>query len=173
MKKKGKQQIIEDNIDYYIAKDISKNTYYICFKNFMLIDIDCSYKQYYEIMEKLCKFCEKNREFNFSLYKSSNGIHVYCMSHKLNYKSQKIMELMLFLYGDFFYVSKCYIRGWSTRLNRKISEYFQLINCNNSKTIYTYMGSIGYGDSIPIFNEYLIKMEFLIKKYNYESPCSL
>lgn len=114
---KKEQELLETNYNYYIARDISDNTIYICYKNLLMLDIDTDTL---DILSLLSTTTLKN--MSFDVYKTKNGYHAFCISHEFNYKSQEAIELMLNNHSDFYYTCFTYIRGWCVRLNKKFNE---------------------------------------------------
>lgn len=122
---KKPQQLLHDDLEYYIAIDIYTNTYYVCYKRLMMIDIDF-YKSDIQqnIDEIITIFTDyaKQHKLRFRLYKSRNGVHGFLISEFGDYKSDKYIQMMLDLQCDFYYIIYSYIRGWSVRLNKKAVE---------------------------------------------------
>ena len=114
---KKEQQLIETNDDYYIARDITDNTIYICYKNLLMIDIDNEID-----IQKYLHNNESTKNMSFDIYKTKNGYHVFCISHQFNYKTQKAIEFMINNLSDFYYTCFTFIRGWCVRLNKKFTE---------------------------------------------------
>jgi len=135
------QQLIHDAEDYYIAQDMLTNTFYVCYKTLMMIDIDF-YKEEMEetdkiqaILNRVKDYVQKSKvELNFMIYTTRNGIHLFLVNRKSNYKDLNDIKIMLDLNCDYYYSVYCYIRGWSVRLNKKKKE-------NN--VLYTYIGDVG------------------------------
>ena len=124
------QRLLTDNIFFYIGCDMITNTYYICYKELMMIDIDF-YKDDKDKSESLklediinifMKDIEDNPNNCWSLYKTRGGIHAFLLSKKMNYNLKETCEYMLKLGCDFNYVIYTHLRGWSVRLNRKEKE---------------------------------------------------
>lgn len=116
------QRLISDNPNYYIAVDLITNTYYICYKELMMIDIDYYKSEVIDIPKLLDNY--KN-EF-FRIYKSRNGIHIFLTSKKMNYYDSESIAIMLDLECDFYYSVYSYLRGFCVRLNKKKGEDSQL-----------------------------------------------
>lgn len=144
------QRLLHDDKDYYIAIDMLTNTYYICYRTLLMLDIDF-YKPTEEvevskedIINKLEKYAKENK-LRFRLYQSRNGIHAFLINRESNYKNPEDTQIMIDLDVDFFYIVYSNIRGWSVRLNRKKNE---------EKMSYTYICDVG--DETPI--EHLEKL---------------
>lgn len=126
---KREQELLETNKEYYVAKDISTNTYYMCYKDVLMIDIDL-HKTSDELTE-----LDVTRHFSnipghcFKIYKSKNGYHVFCLSHRYSYRKEETIEFMLNNFSDFYYTVYAYIRGWSVRLNKKFNEIDSMYKC--------------------------------------------
>lgn len=137
------QQLLHDDEDYYIGIDMYTNTYYVCYKNLLMIDID-----YYksdptseaDIISKFKDYCEDRPDLRFKLYRSRNGIHGFLVSHEANHWDDYYLSMMLDLGADFYYTVYSYLRGWSVRLNKKKTD--------QSDQLYTYICDIGNGREI-------------------------
>lgn len=129
------QRLLHDDPNYYIAIDMATNTYYICYKNLMMIDIDF-YKDLTwtadqhetnskvnanQVLDKLAWY-SFTKDLGFMIYKSKGGLHVFVTSSEQNYKDLESIQLMLDVGCDFYYAVYSHVRGWSVRLNRKIKE---------------------------------------------------
>lgn len=123
------QKLIHNDIDYYIAIDMITNTYYICYKHLLMIDIDfykndkCYDQQ--SIINLIQEYCNtysannKNDGLIFRLYQSRNGIHAFLLNKRMNYMDDNSIKLMLDLQCDFYYCIYAHLRGWCVRLNKK------------------------------------------------------
>jgi hypothetical protein len=142
------QRLLKDDPLYYIAVDILTNTYYICYKNLLMIDIDL-YKytcgQDYnnrkdmsdiekidDILDRLTFFACRDR-LVFEIYRSGGGLHIFISSKPFEHDSDETTQLMLDLQCDYFYIVYSRIRSCSVRLNRKAME---------DKVDYTYLQTI-------------------------------
>lgn len=139
------QNLIEDNNDYYVARDILTNTVYICFKNMLVLDIDI-YKSV-EDENEILQLLERSG-YTFRVYKTRNGFHAFCTSQTFDYSDKKTIDWMIRLKCDFFYAFYCHLRGFCVRLNRKMYEYFEMMSVEPSKRnkvddIYQYIGCYG------------------------------
>jgi hypothetical protein len=137
---KNPQQLIEATEDYYIAVDIYSDYKYICYKELMMIDIDI--KNYFITEEFIINNFSNYNDYCFSIYKSRNGFHVFCISEKFTYRSKKFIKFMLENLCDYYYCAYSYIRGCSVRLSKKEDEV-----CDK---IYTHVGI--YGNKLLIDN---------------------
>jgi len=121
------QELIIDHDDFYIAIDMFTNTYYICYKNLLMIDIDYYKKDTGEnktedqLLQDIIEYCKLNNTI-FRIYRSRNGIHAFLVSKKMDRKSEESINMMLDLGCDFYYTIYSYIRGWSVRVNKKRSD---------------------------------------------------
>lgn len=138
------QRLIYDDDDYYIAIDMLSNTYYICYKNLLMIDIDFykdnNVSDIDTILEPIERYCDLHPTVRFRIYKSRNGIHAFLISSASNNKSEDSINIMLELNSDFYYTIYSYLRGWSVRLNRKLKEV------DMDTVLYTYIKDIGAGE---------------------------
>lgn len=136
---KKEQELIETAKDYYIARDILDNTIYACFKELMMIDIDVyrNSDPWHKMDDvKVVEHFSKIQDKSFMIYKSLNGYHVFCTSHKVEYyRSEENVEFMLKNYCDYYYCIFSYIRGYCVRLNKKFHE--------NSESSYSLLASVG------------------------------
>lgn len=158
--------ILED--DMYTALDISTNTYYMCSKNLLMIDID-NYKgatnirelphclcQIYSVRENKeqntnerqtiwnkypCNCNKKANRLRYRVYKSRNGFHCFVISHLLDHRDEIATQLSIEAGSDYYYVIFSYIRGCSVRLNRKPDE-------KTDTTIYKYLTDIVCGNKV-------------------------
>lgn len=147
------QRLLYDDPSFYVAIDLFTNTYYVCYKELLMIDID-----YYkdttleaEIVSRFEDHCRDFPEDRFRLFRTRNGLHAFLVSRKMNYKDQTSIDLMLKFKSDFYYVVYSYIRGWSVRLNKKQKD--------TQDTLYTDFKDIGSGsidaDLIKLINLHL------------------
>src|SRR5579863_8787164 len=121
------QRLLLDSDNYYLACDMITNTYYLCYKYLMMIDIDF-YKQSEtpesgaEVIQKFQNDIRENPQNCWRLYRTKGGIHAFLTSKEAMYSSKESIEVMLKFQGDFNYVIYSYLRGWCVRLNRKQQE---------------------------------------------------
>lgn len=87
---KREQQLIETNKDYYVARDILTNTFYICYNNVLMLDLDTT-SNIDDVLTKL----EQETDKCFSIYKSHNGYHIFCLSHRFEYRDKRTCDFML------------------------------------------------------------------------------
>ena len=173
--KKPQQCLYTDN-DYYLAKDIYTDTYYVCYKNLMIIDVDFHKLDYKDVSDEKKKekyiqflkdFAKKNPEFLFEIYSSKNGLHIFVLNKLCNYKNKNDIQLMLDLKSDFYYTIYCNIRGWCVRLNPKKNEY------NNPKPIYELKERIGTGDAIKHLEKLTILHMKFLDLFKYAEVCKM
>lgn len=131
---KKEQELIDSTIEYYIARDLSDNTVYLCFKNLLIIDIDNSKLS----SEDLQKHLSQHSSESFTVYQNNKGgYHVFCTSKTFDYRNSETVSFMLQNFCDFYYTAHSYIRGFCVRLNNKFnsSKYsFEFdINSQNAK----------------------------------------
>ena len=140
---KKPQRLLHDDEDYYIAIDLFTNTYYICYRCLMMIDIDY-YKSDHnkqDIIKTIEAYCQEYPEVLFRLYSSRNGVHAFLISNKMDYKSPDTINTMLRLGSDFYYTVYTYIRGWSVRLNKKEKD--------TDNILYKHICDLGTGTADP------------------------
>ena len=124
------QRLLTDNDNFYLACDMITNTYYICYRELMMIDIDFYKKSITgveennleDIIELFMNDVKDNPDNCWSLYKTRGGIHAFLISKKMSYNSKESVDIMIKLKCDFNYIIYSYLRGWSVRLNRKQKE---------------------------------------------------
>ena len=109
------QQLLYDDPDYYIAIDTYTYTYYVCYRNLVMIDIDfhkldvneseANGDQPHEndILDGVRDYCQSHPEYRFRVFKSRNGFHLFLVSQAMNYQSDTALQLMLDLKCDFYY----------------------------------------------------------------------
>lgn len=164
------QKLLIDHDDYYVAIDMALNTYYICYRELLMLDLD-SYKDDIDLVQCLphclCqvvptegevmdpgrkrqplwhqRLCVDgvNCQLRYRIFKSRKGYHAFVVSHKFEPTSPTAVGLMAESSTDFFYIIFSYLRGWSVRLNRKPGE-------NVDEPIYTYMFDWFLGQSYDI-----------------------
>lgn len=146
------QQLIHDDPDYYIANDMLTNTFYICYRTLLMVDIDF-YKsndseeqkakspdvRQQEIVDKIKAYSEE-KGWLFDIYRSRNGVHAFLINHSSDHQCDEDLQIMLDLECDFFYVVYSFIRGWSVRLNRKEREVVMS---------YEFISRVGHGHPDP------------------------
>jgi hypothetical protein len=140
---KKPQRCLYADQDWYLAIDTYTSTFYVCYRDLMMIDIDYGkgnqYTTYKEVINMLQLYCDKNPTVLMDIYQSGKGVHVFMLHQKYDYHLDRSLELMLELECDFYYVIYSSLRGWSVRVNSKIGE---------SKPIYKSLGRIGTGSPI-------------------------
>jgi hypothetical protein len=142
------QRCIRDHSNYYIGCDMLTNTYYICYKNLLMIDLDL-YKDdginpsLENSLSQLQKYLDNHTSLKFMVYKSQGGLHLFEVSREWNYRDPNSINLMLELKCDFYYIVYSYLRGWSVRLNKKNKEISII---NNKMKLYEYVGIYGKGN---------------------------
>lgn len=142
------QRLLHDDEDYYVAIDSMTDTYYVCYRQLLMIDIDF-YKDLStagEMVTHFEKYCARHPGLRFKLYKSRNGIHAFLVSHRSDYKADGILALQLELQSDFYYVVYSYLRGWSVRLNKKTTDI--------KDQLYEHICDVGDG----VADEHLVKL---------------
>lgn len=127
------QRLLHDDEDYYVAIDCRTNTYYVCYRTLLMIDIDF-YKDLATVDVIVDKFkqyvAQKSAEghpLRFRLFKSRNGVHAFLVSQASSYRDDQTVEMQLELGSDFYYVVYSFIRGWSVRLNKKVADTSDLL----------------------------------------------
>jgi len=146
------QRLLYDDPDYYVAIDCVTNTYYICYRTLLMIDIDF-YKDLSTvdlIVDKFERYTqtqqEKGRSLLFRLFKSRNGVHGFLISQESSYTDNSALQLELELESDFYYIIYSYIRGWSVRLNKKALD--------TSDVLYEFICDVGTAKP----NDHLLKL---------------
>lgn len=133
------QRLLHDHDDFYVAVDIQTNTYYVCYRNLLMVDLDYykdsekinfddpdyesrTKKREQELIDKIDDYALA-RDLRFKIYRSRNGIHAFLVSKEADYTYNPDLKIMLDLDCDFGYIVYSSIRGWSVRINRKEKEY--------------------------------------------------
>jgi hypothetical protein len=86
--------------------------YYLKFYDFLMLDYDKLTLE--EVLAKLQPFLA---EYQFRIYQTYAGYHVYLISHQMNHRYAK--EFMRQLDCDFFYTKFVYNNGFKIRLTKK------------------------------------------------------
>lgn len=163
------QRLLIDNPNFYVACDMITNTYYICYRNLMMIDIDF-YKgpEGEDNLNKIVEMFKHDGDSNnrcWILYRSKGGIHAFLVSHKMEYHSKIAVDLMIKLQCDFNYVVYSYLRGWCVRLNRKKKE---------TEVNYTSIGTIGATGKALQDQKKLVNLHLnLVNVFKDETPCNM
>lgn len=142
------QRLLHDDEDYYVAIDSMTDTFYVCYRELLMIDIDF-YKDMSTIelmVDHFKDYCAKHPGLKFKLYKSRNGIHGFLVSRRSKYTDEQTLALQLDLQSDFYYVVYSYLRGWSVRLNKKATD--------TKDELYEYLCDVGDG----LADEHLLKL---------------
>jgi hypothetical protein len=115
-------QILSKNTeDYYIAFDTLMRRDYICFKEMLMLDIDC-HDSYIFTDLFVTRYFDSFGDMCFAIHKSTNGYHVFVVSRKFRYDSKESIKFMLQNFCDFLYCCHSYTRGYSVRLSLKKNE---------------------------------------------------
>jgi hypothetical protein len=117
------QRLLLDHQDYYVAVDLLTNTYYQCFRDLLMVDVD-RYKSDREedTLTVLKDRLKQLPHLFFRVYASRNGYHLFLVNQTRDYRSEAAIRLMEQLGSDFYYMVYSYLRGWSVRLNKKKGE---------------------------------------------------
>ena len=89
--------------------------YYLKFYDLLMLDYDGL--SYEEVIMKLTPF---KTSFNFRIYQTYNGYHVYITSELINHKLAA--PLMKALDCDFFYIKFVHDNGFKIRLSKKLGR---------------------------------------------------
>ena len=116
------QRLIQSNENNYVAIDMHTNIYYICFRDIIMFDIDL--KETTSFFKKIKKeyLINKFKSYEddvFYLDESSNGFHIYLLNKRINHKSEEMVKYLVDFNCDIKYIICSYIRGYSTRVNKK------------------------------------------------------
>lgn len=125
------QRLLQDHDDFYIACDMMTNTYYICYKYLLMVDLDIKTSGS-GLLESFK--LGVNLSDCWSIYKSRGGYHCFLLNKRVPYGTEEQVNLMLKYNTDFYYVVYSYLRGYSVRLNKKKDE---------SADIYEFVEMIG------------------------------
>ena len=160
------QRLLLDHPDYYVAVDMYTHTYYICYRQLLMLDIDF-YKdgqnRTVDILLQQLETYANNKSLRFTIYRTRNGLHVFIINKTFDYTSDEAMQIMLEMEVDFNYIIYSYLRGWSVRLNRKQGE--------TSKQLYTYIKDVGAAKSCMDLRKY-VKMHIdMCRLFSQEASC--
>lgn len=108
-------QLLENSVKYAVGIDLSSVTYFIVFRDLLMIDYD--YKNRLQI---LGHFCRQHPEYCFRVISSRNGYHAFCTSRILPYNSEEAKLLLFRLRSDPMHILASLKKGYSARLNRKV-----------------------------------------------------
>ena len=132
------QRLLIDNDDYYVGIDMFTNTYYICYRDLMMIDIDRYKNRDLDTLEDIKLKLSNHPTLFFRIYSSRNGYHIFVLNKSMDYKSDESIRLMHELGCDFYYIVYSFLRGWSVRLNKKKGE-------ENTENLYSWVGDVVRG----------------------------
>jgi hypothetical protein len=171
---KRPQELLNTNIHYYVARDMTTNTVYICFRNLLMIDIDINKidaEHRHNITDDYIINHFQQRKESFRIYKSINGYHIFCTSKKFKYRDLTSIEFMLNNMCDKYYCLYSYLRGFCVRLNRKFDE----ISSDPNYKIYKLIAVINEKNELPEQKKKLQLVDRLIQKYKKDynlNPCA-
>jgi hypothetical protein len=123
--------INKDTDDYTIGTQYNKSTNQrimdiISFKNLMVLDYDVDKKvESKDLKQKKLELLEtiENRlsetEYQFLVYETYSGYHLYCISHIFRYNEHSVHKLMEMLGCDKFYIGFTRYVGFAVRINKK------------------------------------------------------
>jgi hypothetical protein len=135
------QRPIDDFDQFYIGQDLYTNTFYICYSNLLMVDIDFYKNGETKTLEAIKaifeSYTESRPDLRFRLYRSRNGVHAFLISEAADYKKDFYLQMMLDLDCDFYYAIYAFLRGWSVRINRKKTD---------QDPLYELIGDIGSGN---------------------------
>lgn len=150
---KKPQQCLYNDKDYYLAIDSYTKTYYVCYRNLMMIDMDFgkdgNFKDKKSYLQFLEEYCNTNKNILLDVYQTRNGVHCFVLDKEHSLNSDESLNLMIGLKCDFYYIIYASIRGWSVRVNRKYGD--------KKGELYKHLGRIGYGKANP-YLEKLVKL---------------
>ncbi len=134
------QRLLYDCEDYYIAEDSSTATFYACFRDLVMVDVDFpSEDECNHYFKWIIDKCDAHPDWRLVIYRSRNGFHIFPLHTKMNEEEKALFQLEL--QGDFLYTVYTYIRqGSSIRLSPKDKEELP---------IYSLVGYLGNGKEIP------------------------
>lgn len=123
---KRPQRCLHNDNDYYLALDTYSKTYYVCYRQLLMIDMDFGkdgeFKSREDYLVFLENYCQSHPELLLEVYKTRNGIHCFVLNKKHDFTKDSSLQLMLDLKCDFYYIVYSSIRGWSVRVNRKYHD---------------------------------------------------
>jgi hypothetical protein len=133
----NKCRILEYNSSYeYGIQEsnacLNDEMYYLKFYDLMMVDFDSV--SYTHLINNLEPF--KN-DYNFRIYKTKNGYHVFVVSEKIPYNSGNFVDLTKALRGDLMYCIYSRYNGYNIRLSPKIGY--------NEEISHVYVSDYGNG----------------------------
>lgn len=135
------QRLLIDNINFYIAVDMCTNVHYLCYRNFLMVDIDFPDRKFdQETLDRCIERCttmNQEKKLSFAIYTSSTGIHVFLTNRTVDHKSKRCFEFLSEFGCDYYYKVFVYLRGFSVRLSSKDESD------NHLYTFHTKIGTIG------------------------------
>ena len=137
IKTKQTIQILKDN--WYISYCLEKNIKYMCFDKLLMIDIDNLSNDI-----NITSHFHKQKDYAWSIYKSTRGYHVFCISREFAHDDLKTVEFMLNNFCDYYYTIFSFLRGFCVRLSHKQNKKGQL---------YKHLGIYG---NTELINSYLL-----------------
>ena len=108
--------IMVKNDKYEIGYERYANIYYIRYYFFYMLDVDSLDDS---VLERFNKFCERNPQYLFALYRTNKGYHLFCLSHMINHQSSYNIILQDELHGDPWYATFSYNYGYKVRISHK------------------------------------------------------
>jgi hypothetical protein len=138
------QRCLYADKDWYLAIDTYTSTFYVCYQQLMMVDIDYGKGNQYttpeQIIDMLTEYTVNNPEVLMEVFQSGKGVHAFLVHKPYDYHCQNSLQVMLNLGCDFYYVIYASLRGWSVRVNAKIGEQVP---------IYTKLATLGTGVADP------------------------
>ena len=163
---KKPQRFLMGDVNFYVACDLYTNTYYICYQNILCIDVDIPKSKWtskHEYLQFLEDWYHSHMIFDFQIYETTNGFHVFISNYLFDYKQPESIQIMTELGADIYYCVYTYLRGWSIRLNRKRRE--------THPQIYEYIGQLGQGR--PEIVDLIHSHYRLSEEFKAELPCMM
>lgn len=159
---KKPQRCIMDHPDFYVGIDLYTNTYYICYRDLLMVDLDESDEG--KMNTLVDGYLNKHPGCVIDIYKTRKGYHLFLLDRPRDYKDDTSLQTMLDLGCDFYYTIYTALRGWSVRLNRKQNER---IAC----PLYEYVGRRGCGGAVDKRLEGLVNIHIkLCEQFLLENP---
>lgn len=110
----GPQRCIYTDTDYFVGVEMKNNTYYVCYKDILMIDIDFKYGP---IDITGLPFRKTD---SYLVQRSANGYHIYVTNRRFDLTSKEAIDYMIEFKSDITYIMCCYIKkGTTVRVNRK------------------------------------------------------
>lgn len=117
---------------FVLAQDGRTHMLYMAFYNLCMIDFDIKDGFDKNIVPTVVQrflnsqkvFTENNRltksPMCFKMYETDNGVHAFCVSHRINCDTENAIRILLDTCSDIWYTAFAYVNGFNVRLSPKL-----------------------------------------------------